>query len=874
MPEPANRGLARLVPEPTRSEAFLPARQDLRLAGFSRPRYLFSLAVLLCQCWWIELGPSQPTASAMGDRLMQFVRVFGQAFRILRRQPAFTSAAVLTLALGLGANVAVFSVVEAVFLQPLPYPTSDRLVVLQHQDGRTGLTKPNVAIGDFLDFRRELTTVDHLVAYSPDQFTVLGPGDPVRTDAVVATLGLAESLGVRPALGRLLNADDMRDGAAPVVMLSHALWTKSFGADPGVVGRRVQIGQLEREVVGIVEPGFRFPATSTVDTGLLLPWRMSDTPPSSRTNGWPLVLGRVKEAVSISQVSTELRALAERFEREHPTENAGIRYAALPMRDALLGDARRPLLLLLGAVAFVLVIACANVGNLLLARAVGRRQEMAVRVALGAGRLRLLSQLVAESLVLAMLAVTVGIVGALWGLPALIALVPESVAIPGLLAAGLNARVLGFAIAVAVASAVVFSAITAMTIAVGRNNGALIGQGRVSAAVGTVRLSSLLVVVEVAFAVVLIAGAGLVMQTLGNLLGRDPGFNPDRVLTLNLSLPPSPAYQSVDGRHNFWQRTVEALSEAPGVDAVGLGVVTPLTGNNWTIPFVRTDRPIPSGEKAPDVGWQNASGGFFDALQIPLREGRLFDQRDRPDTAPVVIISESIARRYFPDEPVVGRSVRVGESAAEIVGVVGDIRRANLADEPRLDMYLPFERAPQGSITAFIRTSGDPLASAEAVRRAVRAIDNRVVVSAVSTLSRTLNTSIASTTLTVWLLGLFALIALALAGVGVYGVMSYSAGLRSRELGTRVALGATRDSLVWLMIRQGLASTSLGIVLGLVVTWMAGYALRGVLFGVGAFDPMTITAAVLVIVVATFVACLIPAVRASRVDAARTLAGT
>ncbi len=870
MREPAPDGLARLIPEPVRSDAFIPARQDLRGEATGRVQYTLHLTLLIAQCWWLTWRTrARASRPSPGELMLQFLTALQQAARLLRHQPGLALTAVLTLALGVGANTAVFSVVEAVMLRPLPYPNADRLVLLQHRDERTGLTKPNIAIGDFIDVGKRATTLAQVVAYGQGQSVVYGPDEPINVQSLSASAGLADALGIRASAGRLLTADDSRLEAAPVAVLGHSLWTNHFGADPNVIGRRIQIGQVAREIVGIAEPGFQFPPTTGRETDVIVPLRVPADAPAGRRNGWPTVFAALAPGATADQAATELRALSESFEREFPADNAGIRYTALPIRDALLGDTKRPLLLMLGAVGFVLLIACANVGNLLLARAVGRRQEMAVRMALGAGRGRLMMQLVAEGLVLAAGAAAVGTVVAVWGVPALVALVPATVSAPGLADVGLNVPVLGFTAGISLLAALAFSLVTAVS-SQSPASDALVGQGRVAGSRGVRRLASGLVVAEVAFAVVLLTGAGLVTRTLGNLLERDPGFRADHILTVSVGLPPLPAYQSVEGRQAFYAAAWDALRGVPAVEEAGVAAVTPLTGNNWTVPFQRADQPG-SGPRPPDVGWQQASGGYFKALRIPLIEGRYFDERDRPDTAPVVIISAGIAREYFPDGSAIGRRLRLGDADAEIVGVVGDIRRASLTDAPRQDMYFPAEQGPSMGSTWFIRTTGDPMASVTAIRGALRGLEPRLIVGTPSTLEETLRTSIAPTTLAVWLLGLFAAVSLLLAAVGVYGVMAYGVRQRTKELGTRLALGATPASLVRLVLRQGMTLAAAGIGVGLGVAWIAGRSMSSLLFEVSPFDPATVSATVIVIGTTAALACFIPAARAARIDPARTL---
>jgi putative ABC transport system permease protein len=785
------------------------------------------------------------------------------------REPAFSAAAVLTLALGVGANVAVFAVVESVLLRPLPFADSDTLVILNHRDRRTGITKEFIAIGDYVDLAQRQTTLEALVAYGSGQATIYGDGEPLRVSALSAAPGLFDTLRVSAARGRQLTAADSRPGAAPVAMIGYETWQSYFGSDPEIVGRSVRVGNELRQIIGVAPPAFRFPP-SQERTGIILPMRVPDTAPAARKSGWVFAVARLKPDVSYEQAATNVAALAGALERDHPSQNQGSEYFPVSLRDSLVGDTRRPLVLMLAAVAVVLLVACANVGNLLLSRALGRRREMAVRAALGASRGRLAAQLLTESLVLALVAGTTGVAFAYWGAPALVALVPQSVAVPGLRDVGINRGVLAFALGLTVLTALIFGSIAAIT---GRPEaGAALGtRGEAGASRLARRAASALVVCEVALAIVLLVGAGLILRSFARLLAVDPGFRISDVLTMDVVLP-ADRYADPSARRAFYDRALPSLARLPGVAHAGAAVVTPLTGNNWTVPFERADRPVPSGERPPDVGWQMASGNYFRALEIPLRAGRLFDTRDGPDSAPVVIISAAIQQQFFGGENAVGKRVRLGPDTAEIVGVVGDIRRAGLTDQPRADMYFPFEHAPQLGITLFVRTNGDPSAAIAPITSSLRAMEPRILVTESSTLAEIAKESMSTTRLMLWLLGVFAAVALALASVGVYGVMSYAVRQRAREIGTRLALGATGRAILWSIMREGLAMTAIGVALGLAIALAAAQSLNAILFGVKAADPPTLLVAAGTLAISTLAACYVPARRAARVDPARTLA--
>jgi predicted permease len=789
------------------------------------------------------------------------------AVRRLVREPGFTLAAVLTLALGVGANVTVFAVVEAVLLRPLPYADAGRLVTLHHRDGRTGITKPFNAMGDYVDFAARQRSFDAFGAYGSGEATVFGMGAPYRVSALALTSGAFDALGVRPAFGRGITPEDTRPGAGPVMLLSHRLWRDRFGGDSAVVGRSVAIDGEQRLVVGVTPPGFRFPPNA--ETDVVAAMTVPVEPPEQRKSGWVFAMGRLAPGRTIEEAGTEIATISRQLEGQYPQSNQASAYFLLPLRDALVGDTKQALVLLLAAVAAVLLIACVNVANLLLARSLARRREMAVRMALGAGTRRLVAQLLTESLVLAGVAGVLGIAIAYWGASALIALVPDSVQLPA--EVRLNLPVLGFTLLLSAGTALGFGLIAGLTLRLENALSALVVAGRASVGAGARRAMGGLVIAEIAFAVVLLIGAGLILRTFAGLLAVDPGFRLDGVMTMELALP-ADRYAAVEARQGFYDRAFAALEALPEVRTAGAAVVMPLTGNNWTVPLERSDRPVPPGERPPDVGWQLASGGFFRALDIPLLDGRLFDRRDAPESPPVVIVSDAVRRIHFGDEPAVGRTIKLGDQTLEIVGVVGDIRRAGLDDQPRADMYFPFESALGAEITLFIRTEGDPEPALGAMQAAIRGIEPDAVLADPRTLAGVASESVKITRLVLWLLATFAAIALTLAAVGIYGVMSYVVRHRAREIGTRVALGARPADILLLVMRQGAAIAGIGAAAGLAIGLVAARSLRSILYGVSSADPLILLGAAALLAGTALAACYLPARRAVALDPARTLA--
>jgi putative ABC transport system permease protein len=790
------------------------------------------------------------------------------AFRRLTREPGFTVAVVLTLALGVGANVAVFTVVEAVLLRPLPYPAADRVVVLRHRDTRTGRTKSYLGLGDYLDITQQQTSFSFIGAYGTEPGTVYQEGEAYRVSALAATSGALRALGVEPVLGRSLEPEDGRPGAPPVMLLGYDLWQRRYGGDSAIIGRTVRVDDKARTVVGIAPPGFRFPPSYATDvvTSLELPVQT----PGQRQSGWIPAIARLAEGKTVAGATAELATLSGRFREAYPETNAAAWYYAEPLRDWLVGSTGNALLLLLAAVTVVLLIACVNVANLLLARSFGRKREMAVRIALGAGRGRLSSQLLAESLVLALCASVVGLAFARWSAGALVALVPGSARVPGLGDIHLDLPVLGFALLVTLLTALGFGGLSALTVGFETSAADLVGAGRTSLSRLARRAMAGLAVAEIAFAITLLVGAGLILRTFAALLAVDPGFRSDHVMTLEISLP-SDRYAGAPAQDAFYRAATRELGALPGVEQVGAGVVVPLTGNNWTVPFERADQPTPPGQQPVDVGWQRASSGFFRALKIPLLSGRLFDERDTPSSPPVVLVSEALEKQFFGEGSAVGHQIRLGPNRATIVGVVGSIRRAALSDEPRMDMYFPFEQGPGAGTTLFLRSSGDPELALAPMQRVLRELEPQIAFGTARSMDRVAEESVRVTRLLLWLLGGFALTALLLATVGIYSVMAYVVVQQTREIGTRIALGAKRADILRLVLGQGGRIALLGTGVGLAVGLAASRALGSVLYGVSAADPLILLLAALLLAATTMLACYLPARRAAEVDPARTL---
>ena len=899
MPEPRlPRVLSALLPRRVAVDAFEPAWFDLRIAYLRRRQhagtslgrgalaigFAVASAFLLADCWRLALagafrdagGPSASrvvhpaiTEPPQTERLAMVQYLVRHAFRQLVREPAFTVAALLTLALGVGANVAVFAVVEAVLLRPLPYAGAEQLAILNHRDKRTGITKEFIAIGDYVDLVSRQSTFESLTAYGRGQTSIVDRDVPYRVDVLGAGPGLLEMLRVRPMLGRSLRAEDTRDKAPPVIILGYDTWQKHYGGDPSIIGRVVKLEQSERQVVGVTPPGFAFPPNAATD--VILPLTLPTVAPAERRAAWTFAVGRLKPGRTVEDAAANLTSISRQLEQEFPQQNLASEYFPVDFRTSLAGNTKQALVLLFAAVGVVLLIACANVANLLLARSLGRRREMSVRLALGAGAGRLAAQLLMESLVLALVAGTAGVVMAYWGAHALVALLPQAGTVPGLDDVRINGSVLAFTLGIVLITTLVFGIVSSLTVRSERAVGVLNTSRGSSMGAKARRATSALVIAEVALAIVLLVGAGLILRSFAALLSVDPGFRTDNVLTMSLQLPGG-RYREVGARTGFYDQAFAQMKAVPGVREVGVAIVTPLTGNNWTAPFERPEQPVPAGERPPEVGWQVASNGYFRALEIPLVAGRLFDDRDVQTAPPVVIVSEAIQKRFFPNESAVGKRVKQGDETMEIVGVVGNIRRAGLRDEPRADMYFPFERNKPGQTTLFIRTAADPERSAAAIKAAIARVEPNAYTSNEQTLAHVAAESERVTRVVLWLLGVFAVTSLALAAIGIYGVMSYAVRQRTREIGTRIALGATRRNIVWLVLQQGAVIAAVGTVVGLATGLATTRFLSSIMYGVKGTDPVTLAGAVTLLVVTIMLACYVPARRAAAVDPAKTLA--
>jgi putative ABC transport system permease protein len=804
---------------------------------------------------------------------------FRYAVRSCLRTPGFTLVAVAALALGIGANTAIFSVVNAVMLEPLPYRDPARLVVAWEETARRP-GRPNVvAPANFLRWRERATAFERLSATVDYRASLTGRGDPEELVVQLVTPDFFQTLGVAPARGRAFTAVEgiRRPADEPdVAILSHELWERRFGRDTGIVGQAIQLGGSPVTVVGVMPPGFRLflKAGSLVgkpaDVWLPLPFDDRDRQPRGR---YLSAIARLRSGVSLRAAQAQMDTIARGLTAEWPEFDTGWTVRLVPLHTELAGELTPALLVLMGAVAFVLLIACANVANLLLARGAARRREIAIRAALGAGRWRLVRLLLTESLTLAVLGGLAGLVVAEWGVDLLLALSP--VDLSGLGAVRVSYSVLAFAAAVSICTAVVCGVVPAFEgarsdVQAGLKDGAReVGSG----ARGR-RLRHAFVVCEVALALVLLVGAGLLIRSFANLRGVDPGFRTDGVLTARMALAPA-KYRDDSRRTRFFHDAVERVSALPGVRAAGVVSFLPFTGLAAATGFTVEGQPAPAPGQAPVVDVRVCDNGYFGAMSIPLVHGRLFSAREMQERSNVVIINETLARRYFPNEDPLGRRLVIDMTdpvvATTIVGVVGDVRHVDLATEPRAMTYWPHPQLPYGAMTLAVRTSGNPSALVPAVQHEVQALDREQPLSDVRTMDEWIGKSLARTRFSWMVLAVFAAMALLLAAIGIYGVMSYAVSQRTGEIGVRLALGAIEGDIVRMVVGSGMRLTALGLGAGTVLTLLLTRGLAALLYGMRGSDPATVAGAVVVLASVATLASYLPARRAARIEPVQAL---
>ncbi len=794
--------------------------------------------------------------------LDNLLRDASYSVRILLKNYAFTIVVVLTLALGIGANTAIFSFANGILLRPLPYPQSDRLAVLDETALKRGIDSMSVSFPNFLDWREQNKVFEDIgVYFGSSRFSLSGAGEPVEVRGSFISHGLFEILRVSPQLGRTFTANEDRPEEDAVVILGHNLWQRNFGGDANIIGRKIMISNRPRTVVGVMPPGFRFPDVAELWAPVALTTRIF-----TRTDHGLSSIARLKDGVTLQEAQAEMTNIAARIEQQNPITNEGLGVKVMSLHDTLTGDYREGLLILLGVVGCVLLVACVNVANLMLARATARQKEFALRAALGASRWRIMRQLLVESLLLALVGGVVGFFLSIWALRLLLTAIP--IQLPFWMNFGIDLRVLGFTAAITLLTGLMFGAAPALQTSRVDLNDTLKEGGRGSGGVRA-RARSLLVVAEIALSLVVLVGAGLMIQSFLRLKQVNIGLNAHNVLTASVSLPRA-KYKEGEQRVTFYKNLLARVSSLPGVEAASATATVPLSGDGWGRSLTVEGFPVMSVGQAPMIQHTVVTPGYFRTMAIPLLAGRDFNDADAKESLDVTIIDERLAREYWPNESPIGKRVRFGppednEPWHTIVGVVGTVRHQRMQEDTRKSVYLPHQKITVGGLTLLARTTANPEELAGAIRREVAQLDSDLPLS-FSTMDEVVAESIWQPRLYATLFGAFAAGALLLALIGIYGVMAFLVQTRTHEIGVRMALGATTRDVFKLIVGRGMKLTAVGVLIGVGGAVALTRLMHSLLFNTSATDPVTFIVISLLLSVAAFLACYIPARRAAKVD--------
>ena len=802
------------------------------------------------------------------------------AIRSLRKQPIFTLVAVLTLTLGIGANTAIFSLLYQILLRPLPYADADRLVFIWNTYPLMGLPQANVSIPDYLDRKTQATAIEDATLFTMRSLNLAaaqGQGQPEQVRGLAVTPSFFSTLGRRPFLGRAFVDDEARPGADKFVVLTYSTWASHFGGDRAIVGRDIRLNGEPYQVTGVMPADVELPSN---DIAMLVPFaftpsQMSD---SARGNEFSSMIARLRPGAGLDQLNAQMKTIVDRNldrlpERRAFAVSAGFGGIAVPIREQLVGDARAPLYVLQAGVLAVLLIACANVASLLLMRATGRARELAIRITLGAGRWRLLRQLLTEGVVLSTCGAIGGLALGLAGVRGLVALGSRQV--PGMAGASLNPAVLAFATLLALVTGLVFGLVPALAVIRGNTSAVLkedTARGSAGKRTGFTRAT--LVIVETALALVLLVGAGLLIKSFARLQGVNPGFSPERVLTAQLSVP-AVRYPDSAARRAFWTRLVERVRAIPGVTAVGLTSNVPFNGNVGSGSYSIVGYTPPQNDAQPHGRQEIVGGDYFRAMQIPLVAGRLFTDADTADSPPVVVIDEFLVKRYFAGRSPIGQQIRRGgptSPAFTIVGVVGTINSIDLgAPVAKERIYYPVAQQPNAAMALVVKTGTNEQALVSQVRSAVASIDPEQAIADVRTMGQWMARSLDGRRSPMLLLALFGAVALTLSAIGIYGVLAFGVAERSREFGIRQALGADPRAIFSLVLAQGMRTTGAGVTLGLAGSAALTRYLQSLLFGVAPHDVSVYATVSIVLLAVAMAACYLPARRATLVDPAVAL---
>jgi putative ABC transport system permease protein len=787
---------------------------------------------------------------------------------LLLKRPGFTSIAVLTLALGIGANTAIFSVVNGVLLRALPFPEPERILSVWATDIRRGENRRGVSYPNFADWRARQTVFERFAAFDVASATLTGAGSPEQLRGTNISADLFPLLGVQPLLGRWFSEQEAQAGDAAAIIINEGLWQRLFGANPQMIGRGITINGQSCVIIGVMPASFSFPFNSGRAMEF---WRLLK-PDQQRGNNHLNVLARLKPGVTMAQAQSEMNTVAGQMTAQYPQANTGRGIRLVGLQEDLTRNVRRALLMLLASVGCVLLIACANVANLLLARVSGRQKEIAVRMALGATRGRVIRQLLAESALLAGTGGALGLVLAAWGIASLRPLLPPEV--PLVQAVTLDWNVLGVTLALSCLTGIFFGLMPALQASKANLTTALKEEGRgLTGGVQRNRTRAALVIVEIALSLLLLVGAGLLMRSFLQLLNVHPGFNPERVIAFDFALPGA-RYAQKARQTDFFQRLTERVAALPGVEAASMGDPIPLSGTSSTSIFIEGHPPLTPAER-PKTRLHFIGQNYLRTLGIPLLKGRPLDENDRLDTPKVILINETFARHHFPNKDPLSQRVGIGigdSFNAQIVGVVGDVKARSLDEEAEPACYLSYPQYPISEMSLVVRTTAPEAAHiVSAVRKEVAQLDTELAISEIRRMSQLVTAAVAPQRFILLTLGLFAGLALLLAAIGIYSVMAYNVTQRTHEIGIRLALGARPAEVLRLLLRQGMRLAGIGVGIGLLAVLALTRLLKLPLFGVGVNDPLTLSAITLLLLGVALLACWIPARRAMKLDPLATM---
>jgi putative ABC transport system permease protein len=789
-------------------------------------------------------------------------------FRQLIGKPGFAAIATLSLALGIGANTAIFSLVDAVLLRPLPFQDPDRLVMVWEDAAKIGFPRNTPAPANYADWKAQNRVFEDMAAINWRSFNLTDEGEPEKVEAQAVTANFFPLLGVKPELGRVFTGEEDQPGRNNVAVISYGLWQRRFGGDPALMGKEILLDGQKHTVIGVAPAGFQF---LSKEVGLWVPAAFSPQELANRGSHYLTVVARMKPGVTLREAHADVAAITQRINRDHPTWHGfELGSVVISLREQMAGDVRPALIVLLVAVGFVLLIACANIANLLLARGASRFREIAVRTALGAGRRRILRQLLTESVLLAVAGGLAGLLFAWSSFSFLKQIIPDNMALNT--GVRIDARIFGFTLLLSLLTGIVFGLAPALQAAkIDLNEALKQSGGRTGIGAGHRRLRGALVIIEIALALVLLVGAGLLTRAFLRLRALDIGVNPENVLTLRTMLPRN-KYGELPKRDAFYRQALERVRALPGVVSAGYTTAMPLTWKGGTNSFVIEGRDQGPGQ---DAQCRQVSTGYMETMGVKLRQGRFFDYHDDVQSQPVAVINETMARQFWAGENSLGKRFKLGSIDSQnpwvtVVGVVGDIKEMGLEAPTKAEMFFPYQQLPRMLWNMprdlAVRTTGDPISVATAVRQAVWSVDRNQPVSNIRTMDEILSEEVAQRRIGMTLLAAFAALALALASLGIYGVLSYSVAQRTQEIGVRMALGAGRKDVLRMVVADGMRLAAAGVAIGLGASFALTWLMAGLLFGVSASDPLTLGAVTLLLITVALLACFIPARRATRVD--------